>query len=358
MPLEDQFLKAKIFIVDDQEISIRLLEGILRKAGYQNIISTTDSRQAKEIYLKYQPDLVVLDLNMPYLDGFQVMEQFKELEPDNYLPVLVISNEENKEMRFLALETGAKDFVDKPYDRVDVTIRIHNLLEVRMLHNEVRDQNKILEARVKERTKELYETQIDVIQRLARAVECRDSETGMHIVRMSNYAACLAKQAGLSAKECDVILTASPLHDIGKIGIPDNILLKPGKLTAEEWEVMKNHTILGGELLAGSNSYLLNMAGEIALTHHEKWDGSGYPRGLKGEDIPMVGRICALSDVYDALTSSRPYKESWSIESTVEEIHKGSGSHFDPALVECFMSILPQFRQIGEQYADPTNNHA
>jgi putative two-component system response regulator len=353
MVKESQLREAQILIIDDEEISVRLLEETLRKAGYRNITTTNDPQRGITMYRQLKPALVVLDLNMPHTDGFEVMKHLKEIEQGNYLPVIVLSHEENQEIKFKALESGAKDFLNKPYDRIEVVKRIQNLIEVRMLHTEIRNQNKLLEDKVKERTQELYDTQLDVIQRLARAIEYRDSETGLHIVRMSHYASCLAAKAGLSLSDCELILTASPLHDIGKIGIPDSILRKPGRLTPEEWAIMKTHTTIGGELLSGSKSKFLMMAKEIALTHHERWDGSGYPQGLKGEEIPMVGRICGLSDVFDALLSQRPYKRAWGFDETLEEIKKGSGFHFDPKLVDSFLDILPQVMQIREKYLDP-----
>ncbi len=353
MVADSVILSARVLIVDDQEISIRLLTELLQKAGYTNIFSTQDSRRVKDLYLQLKPDLVILDLNMPYLDGFDVMEQLQKIEANSYLPIAILSNEESQGIRYRALQSGAKDFLNKPYERIEVLIRLRNLIEVRMLHNEVRNQNKILEDKVKDRTQELYDTQLDVIQRLARAVEYRDSETGMHIVRMSYYSSCLAAKIGLSLKECELILTASPLHDIGKIGIPDSILQKPGPLTKEEWEVMKTHTTIGKELLSGGNSEFLKMAREIALTHHEKWDGKGYPHGLRGEEIPLVGRICGICDVFDALLTKRPYKKAWTMDETLNEIKKCSGSHFDPALVEAFLSITSQVEHIQEKYRDP-----
>jgi putative two-component system response regulator len=358
MIIEDDIRKAKILVVDDQEVSIRLITEILSKAGYTNIITTTNPLEVKSLYLALNPDLLILDLYMPDLDGIQVMNQLRGLSDDSYLPIIVISTEENQEVRFLALQSGAKDFLQKPYDRVEALIRIRNLIEVRMLHNEVVNQNRLLEDKVLERTQELNDTQLDVIQRLARAVEYRDSETGMHIIRMSHYAACLASKIGLTMQECEMILKASPLHDIGKIAIPDSILRKKGFLTPEEWEIMKTHTLIGEKLLSGSASALLNLAKEIALTHHEKWDGTGYPHGLKGERIPLVGRICCISDVFDALTTERPYKQAWTFEKSMEEIEKRSGTHFDPFLIKCFKEISSQILHIKEKYGeDPTHKN-
>lgn len=352
MITDEQILNARILIIDDDEISIRILTEVLYKAGFQYITSTKDPRQAIPLYQQIQPDVIVLDLYMPYLDGLEVLGQLKEMENDEYIPVIVLSTEDNPDVQNLILRSGAKDFLHKPYDRLEVVVRIRNLIEVRLLYNQVKEQNKLLEERVKQRTQELYENQLDVMRRLAQAIEYRDAKMGMHLARMSQYAACLAAKVGLSQEECRLILAASTLHDIGKIGIPDSVLLKVGKLTPQEWEVMKTHTTMGSTLLAGSNFKFIKMAQEIALYHHEKWDGSGYPQGLKGEAIPLVGRICCLCDVFDALTSRRPYKMAWSIEKAIEEIKHRTGSWFEPHLVNCFLEILPQIRQIKEQYPE------
>ncbi len=352
MSSEDKILNAKILIIDDQKLDVLVIEKILRTAGYSNIRITFDSRQANLIYREFQPDIVLLDLNMPHLDGFGVMEQLKEIERDSYLPVLVISSERSQEVRLRALHSGAKDFLNKPYESVEVLMRIHNMIEVRMLHNEIRNQNKMLETKVNERTVELRETRLDIIHRLARAAEFRDNETGIHVIRMSRFSTRLAQAIGMSEAQCDLMLHASPLHDIGKIGIPDSILLKAGKLDPEEWETMKTHTTIGAKLLSDSSFALMKMAKLIALTHHEKWDGTGYPRALKGEDIPLVGRICALCDVFDALTSKRPYKEAWPTSEAMVEIQKGKGTHFDPTLVDTFLKILPDIERIKEENSE------
>jgi len=352
MPKEEPFPDAKILIVDDEATSVRLLVKILTKAGYTNLTTTSNPDHAQRLYNEIQPDLMVLDLHMPHMEGFKIMERLKEAQEGDYLPILVISQERNRIIQFSALEAGAKDFLVKPYDSIEVILRIRNFLEIRMLHKEIRNQNKMLEERVLERTEQLYQSQKDVIQRLSRAVEYRDSETGVHTVRMSKYVHCVASAVGFSPEECEVISTASALHDVGKIGIPDHILQKPGKLDPDEWEIMKTHTTIGVELLSGSSSKFIQMGEEIALTHHEKWDGTGYPRGLKGENIPMVGRICGLCDVFDALTSKRPYKEAWPIDEAVEEIKKGSGSHFDPHVTDCFLNVLPKICRIHKEHGE------
>jgi len=349
---KEPFPDAKILIVDDDSTSIRLLKKILTEAGYTSLFATRDPQKVQKMYQSIQPDLLVLDLHMPHMEGFKIMDQLRAHDKDDYLPILVISQERNRVIQFSALEAGAKDFLVKPYDSIEVILRIRNFLEVRMLHKQIREHNKLLEIRVRERTEELYQTQIDVIQRLSRAVEYRDSETGTHTMRMAQYTYSLALALGMTPDECEVMSTASSLHDVGKIGIPDRILQKPGKLTLEEWEVMKTHTHIGSELLAGSNSKFLKLGQEIALTHHEKWDGTGYPRGLKKDKIPLAGRICGLCDVFDALTSKRPYKDPWPIEEALAEIKKGSGKHFDPDLVKTFFQILPQIRRIHDRYGD------
>ena len=350
---EETFSAAKILIVDDEPTSIRLLTKILSDAGYSNIKSTRDPNKVQKLYSDFQPDLLVLDLHMPHMEGFKIMEQLKKIHgEDDYLPILVISQERNRVIQFSALEAGAKDFLVKPYDSIEVLLRIRNFLEIRLLHQKMSDNNLVLEKKIQERTEQLYKTQKDVIQLLSRAVEYRDSETGAHTMRMSQYALHLSEAVGLSPIECEIMSIASSLHDIGKIGIPDSILQKPGKLTPEEWTIMKTHTTIGAELLSGSDSKFLQLGEKIALSHHEKWDGSGYPKGIKGEKIPLSGRICGLCDVFDALTSKRPYKKAWPANDALDEIKKGSGSHFDPAIVDCFFRILPQIRKIHDQYGD------
>ncbi|GJL54751.1 MAG: two-component system response regulator [Nitrospirales bacterium] len=349
---QQQCQKAAILIVDDQMTNIMLLENILKTAGYTNVHSTTESGEVVKLYRELNPDLICLDIRMPEVDGFQVMGQLKIINKRSYLPILVLTSEEDRGTRLRALESGAKDFLNKPFDKVEVLMRIRNLLETSLLHRENARHLETLEETVSARTKALEETQREVIHRLGRAAEYRDNDTGSHIVRMSHYAAILAQAVGMSEDDCKLIQQAMPMHDIGKIGIPDEILLKPDQLSSDEWHVMRRHTIIGAELLAGSDSPLLQMAEMIALTHHEKWDGSGYPNKLSGDDIPLPGRICAICDIFDALTSERPYKEAWAIERATEHIRELAGTHLDPNLVERFEDMLPLMLEVQRTYVD------
>ncbi len=348
----ENVLDSKILVVDDEESNVRLLEYLLNRNGYSSVRCATDPRDAVQIYREFRPDLVLLDLDMPYMDGVEVIEKLQEIETESYPSVVIITANNNEETKIRCLASGAMDFLTKPFNGVEVVARIKNILNVCLLHNRINQQNKILDQKIRERTQELADTRLEVAQRLSRAAEYRDNETGMHVIRMSRYSYLLADAIGLSSNLCELLQHASPMHDIGKIGIPDNILLKPGKLDNAEWEVMKTHAEIGGQILSGSGSNLIQMAENIARTHHEKWDGSGYPNGLKGEDIPLEGRIVAVCDVFDALTSERPYKKEWPVEKAVQELKDNSGIHFDPVLVNKFIEILPEILKVRESCRD------
>lgn len=349
---EQKIFDAKILLVDDNRANVVLLEKLLRKGGYSHVDSVVDPREVKALYEANRYDLILLDIRMPHLDGFQVMAQLQESKGEDFLSILVLTAELTSETKLRSLQEGAKDFLSKPFDSVEVLARVRNLLEVRMFHNWLRNENLVLEEKVRQRTQELEYTRLEIIRRLGRAAEYRDNETGAHVIRMSKVCALLGAQVGMDARECELLLNASPMHDIGKIGIPDRILLKPGKLDADEWVIMQTHAAIGAEMLSGHDSELLQMAEVIAMTHHEKWDGSGYPRGLKGEEIPLVGRITAVCDVFDALTSERPYKKAWSVEDALAELVRLKNSHFDPVLVDKFHNILPDVLKIKEQFLD------
>ena len=345
--------KASILVVDDEMANVRLLEKMLATIGYKNVICTTDPTRALSLYQEHKSDLILLDLDMPKLDGYKVMDQFNELTENSPPPILVLTAQHNQSYRQRALDSGARDYVTKPFDGNELLSRVRNLLEVQMAHKYMRFQNEILEQKVLERTHELHETRLQVVRRLGRAAEYRDNETGLHIIRMSKIAALLGEAAGMIAYDCDLLLNAASMHDIGKIGIPDKILLKPGKFESEEWEVMKTHAQIGADILSGDDSDLMIMAHDIAISHHEKWDGNGYPNGLKGDAIPLVGRITALADVFDALTSERPYKKAWPIEKAVDFIKEERGKHFDPELVGDFLQKLPEIIEIKDKYYEP-----
>ncbi|UTA48539.1 response regulator [Simiduia sp. 21SJ11W-1] len=350
--------QGRILIVDDNAVNIVIVEKILRQDGFVHIDSTTDAKAVREMYLANRYDAILLDVHMPEMNGFEVMLELQQDQPEDYLPILVLTADHTPETRHLALSSGAKDFISKPFERVEVLFRVRNLVEVRMLHKAVLDSHENLEHKVRERTRQLYEAQIKLIECLGKAAEYRDNETGMHVVRMSHASALLAKRMGLSDDECEIILHASPMHDIGKIAIPDEVLLKEGKLTSKEWRTMKTHAEVGAEILGSYDSRLMEVAAIIAKTHHERWDGKGYPAGLKGEEIPLYTRIVSVCDVFDALTSNRPYKAAWPVSRALEYLQENSGSQFDPQVVEEFVSIIDQVLAIRQQFPDQKAEHA
>jgi putative two-component system response regulator len=332
--------RGRILIIDDQEQSIGLLERILKRAGYENIASTTNPADALALKARFQPDLVLLDVHMGDKDGFQVLQ---ELLPhphgEDRLPVLMITADHSADVKRRALALGAKDFVGKPFDSAEVLLRIRNLLETRFLYQTLRDQNSELEQKVTERTKELEESRLEVLERLAVAVEFRDDDTGNHTKRVAQVSATLAEAIGLPATTVDLIRRAAPLHDIGKVGIPDSILLKAGPLTGEEFEIMKTHTVLGARMLSEGRSELVRISQRIARSHHEWWDGSGYPDRMSGQEIPLEARVVAVADFLDALTHDRPYRPAWGLADTLSEIARRAGSHFDPQVAAALAGI-------------------
>ena len=350
--LPENFANASIIVVDDNAANVALLQKMLKQAGYQNTTGFTDPRLVASHYEKHRVDLVLLDIRMPHMDGYEVMEALRKVAIDDYLPVLVLTAQTDVETRDRALAEGAKDFLYKPFDQNEALNRIYNILDVRLMHNAVRDQNLELEVRVLARTKEIEETRLDVIRRLGRAAEYKDNETGFHVIRMSNYCERLALACGMEPEKAKVLLNASPMHDVGKIGIPDAILLKPGKLDPDEWEVMKTHTSIGAEILSGGDSELMEMAATVALTHHENIDGSGYPHGLSGDEIPLVGRITSICDVFDALLSDRPYKKAWTYDEAINFMNEQADVKFDRELLQLFMSISGEIMEIRDRWKE------
>ncbi|HEX7050652.1 MAG TPA: HD domain-containing phosphohydrolase [Longimicrobiales bacterium] len=338
---EDALKRAKILIVDDDRAVVTLLERMLSKAGYGHVTSTTDPREVPRLHAELQPDLFLLDLHMPGLDGFQVLEQ---LEPHSsrgtFLPILVLTGDMSLETRRRALASGAKDFLTKPVDRLELMLRICNLLETRFLYLQARQQNESLEEEVRLRTRELEDAGYEILERLAKTAEYRDDNTRRHTERVGIRSALLARALGLSEHEVHLIRQAAPLHDVGKIGVPDYILLKPGGLTPEEVEIMKTHTLIGAQILSGSRFPILNLAAEVALSHHERWDGTGYPRGLAGEEIPLSARIVAVADFFDALAHDRPYRKAWPVGEVLAELRHQRGRQFDARVVDAFLELF------------------
>jgi putative two-component system response regulator len=345
-------LHGNVLIVDDLEANVLLLERMLRGAGYDSITSTMDPFEVCELHLKNRYDLILLDLQMPGMDGFQVMQGLKEIETGGYLPVLVITAQPDHKLR--ALQAGAKDFIGKPFDLAEVLIRVFNMIEVRLLQKELHNYNDVLEQRVRERTADLEESYLETIFTMTRAAEYKDEDTGAHVKRISYYSRELARMLGLDEEFVDKIFFASPMHDIGKIGIHDHVLLKPGGFTPEEWEIMKGHTSMGAKILGSGKSPYLKMGAEIALNHHERWDGGGYPNGKWDEAIPLAARIMNICDIYDALRSKRPYKPAFDHLKTVDIITRGDGrtqpEHFDPVIIAAFKQNHQSFRDIFETH--------
>jgi putative two-component system response regulator len=344
--------RARILLVDDEPVNLKLLSKMLTSKGYSNLVPIVDSRKVLDSYKAEPVDLILLDLNMPHLNGYEVLNQLKALNDPMLPPIIVLTAQQGQDYRLRALTEGARDFLSKPFDEIELQARVRNLLDAHRAHRMAYDQKSVLEEMVTARTLELHDTRLEIVRKLGRAAEYRDNETGFHVLRMSKVSALLAHSLGWGDAKCELMLNASPMHDVGKIGVPDAVLLKPGKLDEVEWAVMKQHPVIGAELLSGEDD-LLSLAREIALCHHEKWDGSGYPRGLAGPAIPQSARIVAVADVFDALVSTRPYKIPWSEEKAVDYLQEHSGRHFDPEVVEHFLRILPEVRAIRSAYVEP-----
>lgn len=343
---------ANILVIDDETINLEIIKELLKNNNFTNITLFSDPLKAIEYYQQTPPDLVLLDINMPVLTGFEVLQRFQDINHSPTPPVLVVTAFSDKENRLHALKSGARDCLSKPFDKDEILIRVRNLLEMHLAHKENLDYSQNLEKTVKYRTQDLLNTQNEMIERLGLAAEYRDNDTAAHTIRVGHYVKTIALNLGLSAREAENLRLAAPMHDLGKLGIPDNILLKTGKLDANEWEYMKKHAEIGYTILKDSNSLILKNAGIIALTHHEKWDGSGYPSGLSGTDIHLYGRITAIADVFDALTMIRPYKKAWPIKDAIQLIRDESGKHFDPAIVDAFNQVLDQLILIRETFSD------
>jgi len=333
----------QIAIIDDTQMNVMLMQHLVRKLPDCHSTCFTDPVLALDWCIQNNPDLVIVDYMMPEMSGTEFLEKFRVKYADT--PVLMVTANHELELRNQALQMGVTDFLNKPVNNTEFLARAKNMLALRKSHNRLREE-------VRAATLQIVEQERETIFCLAKAAEYRDPETGAHIERMAHYSRHIARVLGLSIEQQDLLLQAAPMHDIGKVGTPDAILLKPGKLTAEEFAIMKQHALIGYEVLSTSRSPLLQVAAEIAYTHHEKFDGTGYPRGLLGEAIPLFGRIVAVADVFDALTSERPYKSAWTVEDASSMLKSGAGSHFDAACVDAFFTDFGDVLAIKDRFVD------
>ncbi|MEI8094395.1 MAG: HD domain-containing phosphohydrolase [Spirochaetales bacterium] len=349
-----------ILVVDDTSQNVDLLEAHLLPFGYE-VIKASSGAQALEILATQAIDLVLLDVMMPGLDGFQVTKKIRVQPKFRLLPIVLVTALRDTDDRVLGIEAGCDDFISKPVEKAELLARVKALLEVKSYNDLMSRYREALESEVAQRTAELSQalakvkaSSLDTIMRLTLAAEYRDGETGAHVQRMSRYAVAIARQMGLDEVALEQLLHAAPMHDLGKIGVPDEILLKAGQLDPLEWEIMKKHTLIGASILAQAETDFFQMVETIALCHHEKWDGSGYPQGLSGTQIPLVGRIIAVADVFDALTSQRPYKAAFLVDEALAIMRDGRGSHFDPQVCDAFFACLDEILTIKSNFSIKT----
>jgi putative two-component system response regulator len=358
-------IAAKVLVVDDEAGVRRVLTRLLSAEGYE-VIEAASGQEGLELLWTHGADTVLLDVMMPRMDGLEVCRRIRKNSRTAHTPVVFITAAVDREFRRQARRAGADDFLAKPFDEVELLARVNNTVRMKLYYDGLTRERNRLRNEVDGRTRALHEAterlerlqedlriaREETILRLARAAEFRDDETAAHLQRMSHYCYLLGKKRHLDEYTCEMLRIASPMHDVGKIGIPDHILLKPGRLTPDEYTIMKQHAEIGYQILSGSDSPLVKLAANIAHTHHEKWDGSGYPRGLEGESIPVEGRIAAVADVFDALTSERPYKKAWPLEDAVALLERGRGAHFDPELVDSFIGAMDEVLEIKHEFLD------
>lgn len=342
-----------IYVVDDVPTNIELVEAVFRNDLNIAIKKAGDGKKLLDLIEKDGlPDLIILDLMMPVMDGFDVLKKLKDTREKKYFPIVVLTALADKQSIIDALSFGADDYVTKPFFVEELKTRAYNMLKLKERDEFLNASLDIMESNLLEKLRMLEHTQLEIIIRLGKASEFRDDETGRHIERISNYVSLIAGAMAFNNEQTSLMKHASPMHDIGKIGIPDNILLKPGRLTEDEFKIIKLHSIIGSKILSGTTLPLLELAREIAVSHHERWDGNGYPQGLSKEDIPISGRIVSITDVFDALTSNRVYKTAWTIEKALDYIKEQRGKQFAPDVVDAFFSVVDKIIEIKTVKAD------
>ncbi|RMH61902.1 MAG: response regulator [Zetaproteobacteria bacterium] len=341
-----------ILLVDDNPTNLALLRHMVRKLQDCEPICYEHPLEALATCAETMPDMVLVDYMMPELDGIDFIQRFRALPHGRDIPIIMITADDSRDVRYEALQVGANDFLNKPIDKTEFLARMRNMLTLRKSQKQLANRAEWLASEVRKATRELRKRELEAVVMLSRAAEFRDPETGAHLLRMAHYAQVIARNLGLSQEQQDLLQEAAPMHDIGKVGVPDRILLKPGKLDRKEFEIMKQHAVYGYQILRDSASPLLRMGAEIAWTHHERVDGAGYPRGLKGDAIPLVGRIVAVADVFDALTSARPYKQAWPVDKAQDWLRTHAGAHFDPACVDAFLQSLDEVLAIRQRFQD------
>ena len=347
---DQDLIRPTVLVVDDTPENIHVLSGVLQEE-YAVRVATSGEKAIAAARADPQPDLILLDVKMPVMDGYEVCRRLKNDYQTQRIPVIFVTGMGETEDEARGFELGAVDYIVKPVNPAVVRARVRT-------HVQLYDQKRHLLELVQQRTRELEDTRLQIIRRLGRAAEFKDDETGYHVIRMSHYCRMLAVASGIPDYRAELLFNAAPMHDVGKIGIPDSILEKAGPLTPDEWSIVKRHPVIGAGIIGRHNNELLEMARVVALTHHERWDGSGYPRALRGEGIPLVGRIVAIADAFDALTSTRPYKQAWPVEEAVALLRREAGRQFDPRLIPKFIDMLPQVKDIMGQYSEISGRRA
>ncbi len=367
-------LHARVMIVDDEPLNTAVVRKYMELEGYTNFITTHDATSARGLIERENPDIILLDIMMPNVSGLDILKELRSTSASLQTPVIILTASTDQETKQRALDLGATDFLTKPVDPSDLLPRVRNALLIKEQNDQLKDYAATLERRVDERTHELARTRLEIIHCLARAAEYRDNETGYHVIRVGRYVGIIARALSLDEARAQIMEHAAPLHDVGKIGVPDSILLKPGRLTPDEfgimkthsglgkrvfecisddeWNIFRHHADIGAKILGGTQSELLTMAARIAITHHERWDGTGYPLALEGINIPLEGRITAVADVFDALSSERPYKPAFPLKKCLDIMEEGRGTHFDPDVLDAFLANTKEIVAVQIEFAD------